>query len=188
MATSRDHFDTLGMERRLDFSPETLQMHYDVRCREAHPDAGGSTEDFDAVAEAHGCLASPSRRLRHWLGLTGSAVVEDGSLPPAVEERFGQINTLLRATSEIVERHQNARSTLVRSLAEAEGISLQGRIAQARSEIENAIGEILVAFKRFDENDHHEIRKEAITAARSLSFLERWEAQLRTAWAQAGCW
>ena len=88
-----DHFEILGMERQLDFSSETLRRHYDERCQEAHPDAGGTTSDFDAVTEAHKCLASPSRRLRHWLELSGFAVVEDGSLPPAVEERFEKIST-----------------------------------------------------------------------------------------------
>ena len=31
-----DHFEILGMERQLDFSSETLRMHYDERCQEAH--------------------------------------------------------------------------------------------------------------------------------------------------------
>jgi len=188
MVTGSDHFESLGMERKLDLSPETLRAHYDGRCQEAHPDAGGTAKGFDAVAEAYKALSSPARRLRHWLELFGIRVVEDGSLPPAVEERFGPVNALLQQASEIAERHREARSTLVRSLAEAEGISLQGRIVEARGELENAITAMVSVFKRFDESDPHEIREEAVELVRVLSFLERWEAQLRAAWAQAGCW
>ena len=183
-----DHFEILGMERQLDFSSETLRMHYDERCQEAHPDAGGTTSDFDAVTEAHKCLASPSRRLRHWLELSGFAVVEDGSLPPAVEERFEKISTLLRVAGAIAERHREARSTLVRSVAEAEGIALQPQVAEARGELENSIAEIVSGFRQLDEGDPEESREKAVEAARCLSFLEKWEAQLRAAWAQAGCW
>lgn len=188
MATISDHFEALGIERQLDLSPETLRTHYDGRCQEAHPDAGGTAKGFDAVTEAYKSLASPARRLRHWLELSGITVVEDGSLPPAVEERFDPINELLRAASEIAERHREARSTLVRSVAEAEGIALQPRIAEARGELENAIAEIVSGFKRFDQSEPCEIREEAMEVVRSLSFLERWEAQLRAAWAKAGCW
>lgn len=188
MPSDVDHFETLGMEKRLDFSIETLRRHYDERCQEAHPDAGGTTGDFDAVTEAHKCLASPARRLRHWLELSGCAVVEDGSLPPAVEERFEKISTLLRGASDIAERHREARSTLVRSVAEAEGIALQSQVAEARGELENAIAKIVAGFKQLDEGDPDESRARAIEAARCLSFLEKWEVQLRAAWAQAGCW
>ena len=41
MAGSADHFEALGLERLVDLSTVTLREHYDERCREAHPDAGG---------------------------------------------------------------------------------------------------------------------------------------------------
>ena len=188
MVTGIDHFAALGLERQLDLSHETLRAHYDGRCQESHPDVGGTAQGFDAVAEAYKTLSSPSRRLRHWLELSGNKVVEDGSLPPAVEERFGPVNALLLKASEVAERHRGARSTLVRSLAEAEGISLQGQIVEARGELDNVITEMVSTFRRFDESDPHEVRAEAMELVRSLSFLERWETQLRAAWAQAGCW
>ena len=188
MAGSGDHFEALGLERRVDLSAVTLRKHYDERCREGHPDAGGETGAFDAVAEAYACLGSPSRRLFHWLELAGITVVKDGSLPAPVVDRFEMIGALLREADELAERHREAQSTLVRSLAEAEGIALQARLSEARGELEDAIAEIASRFAWFDEKGALETGEEALEMARTLTFMEKWEGQLRAAWAQAGCW
>ncbi len=188
MAGSADHFEALGLERLVDLSTVTLREHYDERCREAHPDAGGEAGAFDAVAEAYACLGSPSRRLFHWLELAGVTVVEDGSLPAPVVDRFEMVGALLREADELAGRHREAQSTLVRSLVEAEGIALQARLSESRGELEDAIAEMVSRFAWFDEKGAIETGKEALEMARTLAFMEKWEVQLRAAWAQAGCW
>ena len=184
----RDHFETLGLERRLDLEEESLRTRYDERCREVHPDAGGEAGEFDAVREAYACLSSPMRRLRHWLELAGVEVVEGGSLPGSVVDRFGEIGTLLRETEELAKRHGSARSALGRSVVEAEGLALQVRLGEVRGGVESAIGELVALFAEFEAAGARAVGEEAAETARALAFLEKWEGQLRAAWAQAGCW
>ena len=188
MAGSGDHFEALGLERRVDLSAGTLRQNYDERCREVHPDAGGEAGAFDTVAEAYACLSSPSQRLFHWLELAGVEVVKDGSLPAPVVDRFGVIGELLREADELAERHREAQSILARSLVEAEGIALQARLSEARVELEGVIEGITARFAWFDEKGALETGEEALEMARTLTFMEKWEGQLRAAWAQAGCW
>jgi len=183
-----DHFEALGLERQLDLEAEELRMRYDERCREVHPDAGGAAEEFDAVREAYACLSSPPRRLRHWLELAGVEVVEGGSLPVPVVDRFGEIGVLLREAEELAKRYHSAQSALGRSVVEAEGIALQARLAEVRGGVEGAIEELVALFASYDESGPLAMGEEAVETARALVFLEKWEGQLRAAWAQAGCW
>lgn len=188
MAGEQDYFEALGLERRLDVEPSELQHCYDLRCREAHPDSGGAREEFELVREALVSLQSPARRLRHWLELSGLAGTGEESVPALVADRFEEISSLLRAAETVAERHGSAQSALVRSMAEVEGMSLQGRLAQAREEVETLTRQLVSRFGEFDRRGPTGVAAEAWEAVRALTFFEKWEDQLRTAWARAGCW
>ena len=95
---------------------------------------------------------------------------------------------MLREADELAERHREAQSILARSLVEAEGIALQARLSEARVELEGVIEGITARFAWFDEKGALETGEEALEMARTLTFMEKWEGQLRAAWAQAGCW
>ena len=109
-------------------------------------------------------------------------------MPGSVVDRFGEIGTLLRETEELAKRHGSARSALGRSVVEAEGLALQVRLGEVRGGVESAIGELVALFAEFEAAGARGIGEEAAETARALAFLEKWEGQLRAAWAQAGCW
>lgn len=188
MAGGRDYFGVFGLERRLDVDAGELQQRYDQRCREVHPDSGGAREEFEVLQEAFASLQSPARRLRHWLELAGLEGSGRGSVPAPVADRFEEISSLLQAAETVAERHGNAQSALVRSMAESDGMTLQGRLAEAREEVEKLSGAWVSRFGEFDRRGPTEVAEEAGEAIRALTFLEKWADQLRMAWARAGCW
>ncbi|MBJ06586.1 MAG: hypothetical protein CMO40_05625 [Verrucomicrobiaceae bacterium] len=188
MANGQDYFSVLGLERRVDLDLGNLQQSYDRRCREVHPDNGGAREDFEVVREAFFTLQSPARRLRHWLETSGIEGTNRGSVPALVADRFEEINSLLQDSETVAQRHRNAQSALVRSMAEAEGLTLQGRLADVREEVAEAAGKLVSRFGNFDRLGPARVAEEAGETVRALTFLEKWEEQLRTAWARAGCW
>ncbi len=53
-------YETLGVDR--DASPEDIRSAYRKRAKETHPDAGGTTEQFQAVAVAHRILSDDEKR------------------------------------------------------------------------------------------------------------------------------
>jgi curved DNA-binding protein CbpA len=58
--TNHDPYQDLGVGR--DASPEEIKAAYRRRAKKTHPDAGGKTEEFQAVNAAYQVLADPARR------------------------------------------------------------------------------------------------------------------------------
>ncbi len=58
----------------------------------------------------------------------------------------------------------------------------------AHTVVLKAIEELVALFAGYDEAGPLAMGEEAVETARALVFLEKWEGQLRAAWAQAGCW
>lgn len=56
-------YDVLGVER--DADQAEIRRAYRRAAKKAHPDAGGSTEDFALVTLAHDCLGDEKRRKRY---------------------------------------------------------------------------------------------------------------------------
>ena len=110
------------------------------------------------------------------------------SIAVSVVDRFGEVGSLLREAGELAKRHRSAQSALGRSVVEAEGIALQARLAEVRGGVGAAIEELVALFAGYDEAGPLAMGEEAVKTARALVFLEKWEGQLRAAWAQAGCW
>ena len=65
------HYEVLRVPS--DAGPDELRTAYRRRARETHPDAGGSAEDFAAVALAWKVLSSPDERAHYDAGLHGGA-------------------------------------------------------------------------------------------------------------------
>lgn len=57
-----DPYEALGLPR--DATSEDIRKAYRQRAKKAHPDAGGSTEEFEAISRAMTLLTDPVRRER----------------------------------------------------------------------------------------------------------------------------
>lgn len=57
------HYSVLGVAPTA--SAEEVKRAYRKKARQSHPDAGGDTEEFKAVAKAYGTLIDPEKRRRY---------------------------------------------------------------------------------------------------------------------------
>src|ERR687896_1211715 len=64
MADQINYYDVLGVPR--EASQEEIRQAYRSLAKDRHPDrAGGSTEEFSLLQEAHAVLSDPNRRRQH---------------------------------------------------------------------------------------------------------------------------
>lgn len=106
-----DHFARLGLDRRFDLDPATLDRAYFSRQRQVHPDrfAGRSPRE-GAIAEgrsvslnaAYETLRDPLRRAAYLLELAGHPIAGDGATiadPELLAEVMERREALMEATS-----------------------------------------------------------------------------------------
>lgn len=177
-----DAFEELGLERDLGVTEEVLRERYDRGSGERHPDGGGTREGFAELREAYEVLRSPAKRLRHWLELEGGELPKVGMVPEGVMGVFGEVGGLLQRVGEVRVRKDEARTALVRSMVEREGMGLAEELEEVRGRVVARREEIMGSFGRFQEEGYGACREAAEEAAAELSFLEKWEGQLQEAW------
>ncbi|HSP41866.1 MAG TPA: hypothetical protein VLO11_03245, partial [Luteolibacter sp.] len=102
-------FDTLGLEPRLIIQAGELGDAFREAGKSVHPDAGGDEEEFARLREAHSILASPSRRLRHWLEARGIVVETRGTVAPQVMDLFSTVGEVSQRAESLVRRRQETK-------------------------------------------------------------------------------
>jgi len=175
---SFDAFQLLGMEKRLGISAEALREAFREAGKRHHPDAGGVEGDFADLQRAHDTLASPSRRLSHWLELRGIKVDPRGAVDDSLMDLFALVGSTMQKCEALIRKHDEAKSALGRALLEDETQrcreELEGLIAQVVGRIDNECA----AFSRFEDTDSPD-EAEVARTVRNLAFLEKWQASLR---------
>lgn len=170
-----DAFASLDLPRTLVLKEEDIRSAYRTVGKREHPDDGGNEEAFAQMSQAYQILLSPARRLRHWLELQGVRGDSRGVIDGALLEDFGRVGQCLQETDQLLSQHETCHSQLAKAL-------LQPKIQQQRESIDGlqAHLEILTqektsAFLQIDKLDH----EQAWTLVRDLTFLEKWQQQLR---------
>lgn len=97
----RDPYATLGVAR--DASAKDVRAAYRRKAKLAHPDAGGSAEEFSELTKAHDILLDPVRRLT--FDTTGEA--DDASPDNGLAEVMNIINSIF---DQIAQRADNPTS------------------------------------------------------------------------------
>lgn len=183
-----NYFEVLGLSPVLVLSGQELRDRYDERCRVVHPDSGGERADFERLKLSYGELLSPGRRLRHWLILAGVKKLDGSAVPAQVLQTFEKISPLLQQAAAIEQRRAEAKSVLVRSMAEAEGLALLAQLEAARGETEGEMAALEEKFPAYEEAGAEAVEEGAVETVRALLFLEKWHGKLREAWGKMGCW
>jgi len=171
-------YQRLGIEPRLMLDPASLRTAFQDAGKQAHPDAGGGEQEFSALREAHAVLASPSRRLMHWLELQGIKADPRGPVDPRVMDLFTEVGTVSQRAEALIRRRDEARTALGRALLENETQSCREAVEQAITTIEQAISDQCHAFPSYEQAARPDAAAAAITA-RNLAFLEKWIITLR---------
>lgn len=182
-----DAFALLGLPRGAALCEDEVRAAFQKAAAAVHPDAAADEADraartakFTALNEASATLASLPRRLRHLLELEHPELAAQKSGTPldgAMMDLFSTTAAAVQRAAAVQSQKQKAASALTRALlagAEMEAQeSLEAaaqKVAAARAALESALpalsdGPALAAY-----------------AARA-GFLEKWQAQLRAAFA-----
>ncbi len=173
-----DAFQILGIDPTLILSDETLREAFREAGRRTHPDAGGGEGEFSALREAFAIISSPSRRLRHWLGLRGTPGDVRGTIAPSLMDMFCEVGAVTQQAESLVRKRDEAKSALVRAMLEGETQVCREAVERVISRVELGITNECAAFYGFEKSPDLDVGA-ASQAARNLAFLEKWHAGLR---------
>jgi curved DNA-binding protein CbpA len=171
-------FETLGIGPRLAISDEAVRDAFREAGKLSHPDAGGAPDSFAKLREALDIVASPSRRLRHWLELRGITIDSRGVVAASVMDLFAEIGEVSQRAETLIRRREEAKSALGRALLESETQSCREAVEHAITIIESAIGRETARFPDYENDATAEIEAAAVSV-RNLTFLEKWRLTLR---------
>jgi len=183
MSITDNAFSRLGLETKLVFAEDEIQQAYRTAAAAAHPDAGGSNEDFDLVHNAHAKLTSPSKRLVHWLELHGISFNSRGALDAPLMDLFCRIGAVSQSAEALIKRRDAAQSALTRALLEAETQTCRDLLSQAISLVRDAIQNECASFPNLQSADPIPAES-GCRCARNLAFLEKWQLSLRSLFAK----
>ena len=168
----------LGLEKRLGISAEELREAFREAGKRLHPDAGGGEGDFADLQRAHDILASPSRRLSHWLELRGTKIDQRGAVDDSLMDLFAGVGATMQKCDALIRKRDEAKSALGRALLEDETQRCREELERMIARVNDRIESECAAFSQY-ENAVSLDEKDAARSVRNLAFLEKWQASLR---------
>ena len=167
-----DAFALLRLPRDLSFDEARLREAY----RAVSKDTLGEAEQAE-VTIAYQMLRSPSTRLRHWLeseGLTGSV---RGTIGDELLDWFGGVGATLQASDDLLRRREQCQTALAKAMMESELHAGRIRIEEWQARLQEALKRKMQHFPAIVAGEMSV--EDAWTCVRDLSFIEKWQDQLR---------
>jgi curved DNA-binding protein CbpA len=188
-----DAFALLDLPRRASLSGEEVRAAFQRKGAALHPDGAGEEErarrtaEFAALNEAHAILSSQPRRLRHLLelGYPGAAAAKTGAVMDGeMMTLFSSVGGAVQEAAAVQSRKQKASSALARAMLAGEEMKAQEALETATQGVEAAREKLDAELAEWDTGDAGDggAAKLQSCAARA-GFLEKWQAQLRGAFA-----
>ena len=174
----KNAFEILGLAPRLVIDGEALNAAFREAGKTSHPDAGGSNDQFAGLREAFEIVASPSRRLKHWLELRGTPAETRGSVDPALMDLFSKVGTATQQAEALIRKRDETKSALGLAMLERETHVCREAVEQALGLVESSIFSECSEFSGWEKADTPDVEA-ASKCARNLAFLEKWRTGLR---------
>lgn len=174
----QDYFEILGIPEQLVIETDRLSAAFRESGKSAHPDAGGGDEDFSRLREAFEIIASPSKRLKHWLELRGTPAETRGAVDPHLMDLFAEVGVAIQQAESLIRRRDETKSALGLALLERETHVCREAVEKALAMVEQAIVSECAGFPALQEASDLDIEA-ASKSARNLAFLEKWRVGLR---------
>jgi curved DNA-binding protein CbpA len=190
-----DAFALLGLPRRASLTAEEVRAAFQRAAAKTHPDGANDTADrdrrtgeFAALNEACAVVSSVPRRLRHLLELEHpdtaalkTGVVMDG----ATMELFASTGAAVQAAASVLARKKTAATALARAMMAGEEMQAQETLEAASRRLESACAVLDTELSELDEarSAGAEVEQKLRSYAARAGFLEKWQAQLRAAFA-----
>lgn len=172
-----NYFELLDIPAAPLIDEELLSDHYKRLAAEAHPDQGGTKEQFDLLNIAYKALNKPSARIKHLLEINAIDYDKRGTVSNHLMNFFMSTGELIQKADALIKKQQQASSVLTRALLEADTVEMQERLSDQIDQLLSQQNKTLEALPHHAEESAYEI------AARDLSFLENWQAQLKERYA-----
>ena len=183
-----DAFALLGLPRRAVLNADEVRAAFQKAAAAVHPDGAGDDEErerrtvqFAELNEAQATLTSLPQRLRHLLTLTfpdtaaaRTGVVMDG----AMMELFSTVAAAVQRAAAVQAQKQKAATALAKAMLAGGEMAARESLESATRQVESA----RTALESELEECERDAEKLRSCAARA-GFLEKWQAQLRAAFA-----
>ncbi len=176
-----DPFQALGLAHQLVIAPEKLEEVIRSASKAAHPDAGGDAEDFERVRKAGDILKSPPLRLKAAVQLAGGNPSGRGSVPGEVMDLFSPVAEGLQAVEKFIADRAAARSELGKAVLDAQIPTLKQNLERLQERLGELGNQVAERFAQFDEAGWEASRESMAEAARALTFLGKWQGEIRAA-------
>ncbi len=190
-----DAFSLLGLPHAAFLTGDEIREAFQRAGAATHPDAAEDeddrarrTRDFAALNDARAILASVPRRLRHLLELeypetaaTKTGAVMDGEMM----DLFSTTGEAVRAATAIQAKKQKASTALARAMLAGEEMRTQENLEAATEKVESAWASLEAELKTMDamREGGTSLAPALQSCAARAGFLEKWQAQLRAAFA-----
>lgn len=171
-----DAFAALGLPSRLDLPDDEVEAAWQRLSRELHPD-NAETGDAARAAEvnrARDTLATPSRRLRHWLEWRGVAQPRHGAVDDDLMSLFTETAAILTEADAVLAKQNAATTALTKALLADSAFAIQARLQSHLGMLQNEREAVTGRFGDLAGDD-----AAAVKALARLGFLEKWEGQCR---------
>ena len=172
-------FETLGIEPRLIVDDEALRSAFCESGKWMHPDAGGGEQEFSKLREAFEIIASPSKRLKHWLDLRGTPAESRGTVDPPLMDLFAEVGRVTQRAETVIRKREAAKSALGLALLEPESQICREAVEKAIGLMDAAMTNECSTFLEMENTAQVDVERASKTA-RNLAFLEKWRAGLRS--------
>lgn len=182
-----DCFQLLGLPRAATLSQDEVRAAFQKAAAAAHPDAAADgteraarTAQFTALNEAAATLTSLPRRLRHLLELEYPEIAAQKTGAPmddAMMDLFSLTAATVQRAAAVQAQKRTAATALARAVLAPQEMQAQEQLEATTQKVEAARASL-----EADLTDIHTGAALAAAAARA-AFLEKWQAQLRAAFA-----
>lgn len=181
-------FDLLALPKRPLLNSEDVQSRYRALAVSNHPDVGGDSETHAALTSARDILLDDVRRVRELLRICGiEASSESTQVPAALADAGFEIEPVLKAAKELLERHGKEPALLAVAMLTEERIKMQEHLLSCQSKLSRLETEAIQALAKADQawctagDDTAAIANaglQASLATNTLVYLRRWQSQL----------
>jgi len=175
-----DPFEKLGVERALALDATMLEDRYRELSKIHHPDSGGKVGEFEEVRKAFELLKHPAGRLKLALERENSGGSQ-GLVPNKVMDFFGPMAEVMQSVDGLLAKRITAKSGLGRAMIDAQVPVLKKKVEELAEDLGKIEADLVGRFAEFDERGWSECQEEMGEVARGLTFLEKWQAQVRVA-------
>ncbi len=188
-----DAFAVLGLPRKAGLSAETVKAAFQQAAAASHPDAAGDeaerisrTEQFQKLNGAAAMLTPAASRLNHLLSLEypDQPLSRQAAMSDRLVFLFTQVGEAVRAVEAWSKKRQAATGFLAKAALAADGIKCQEQLEQAGASLRGDQEILVRELCHFDESPPSAPGRAAHlgSLARRAAFLEKWQAQVQSAW------